>query len=377
MKNMQMICSLTVCLFLTGCWDMVELENRAFISAIAIDAYEQDIEGAIRFHAPDADYRFVATVSVPSSGTDTESGTALTATADTFMPALSMIRLGMPQQPYYGQAKVVVLGEGMLSDSELMRQAIDGMERNREISRKIIMLACEGNAAEILKAELAGKPFGMYAANFYADRRAVLGVAFKKDLESVLLDVRHANGTIIPMVAVREGFVELSGAAIVRDFELVSRLDDTEVRGLLLAKGKSENARITTDFDGVRLPLRLASQRAKLNFERTEQGLMCRLEISTKGSIEGYLINSDEDISSAENVARLNELFAHEIANNVTATFARLAETNVDGFGMFDRLRKFNYDLYEEFVQHKQIRLSDIIFVPVVDVRITDVGATR
>jgi len=356
---------------------MVELENRAFISAIAIDAYEQDIEGAIKFHAPDTEYKFVATVSVPNNGANTENRTTLTTMSDAFMPALSLIRLGMPQQPYYGQTKVVVLGEGLLNNAELMRQTLDGMERNREISRKIIMLTCEGNAADILKAEIAGQQFGMYIANFYADKHSALGVAFKKDLENTLLDLRSSNGTIIPRVAMHEGIVELSGAAIIKDFKLVGWLDDSEVRGLLFAKGKGENARVTTDFDGTRVPLRLISQRSKLNFERTEYGLVCKLEIRAKGSVEGYHINSVKNISSEESIAQLSQSFANEIAAEVSTTFAHFAEVGVDGFGILERLRKFNYDLYKEFVILNQIELSDVVFIPVVDVRITDVGATK
>jgi len=390
MKNLRTACALCVCLFLTGCWDKVELENHAFVSAIAIDAYNQNsiIENAISFNTPDEASQFVATVSMPGREGNNSDDVILTAVADAFMPALSLIKLGTPQEPYYGQAKVIVLGEGMLGDANIMRQAFDGMERNREISRKIVMLACEGDAAEILRADIAGEQFGMYIANFYTDKRSALGMAFKKDLEGVLKDMRRAAGIIIPKVAVREasgdskgsgasGIVELSGAAIIRDFELVGWLDDAEVRGLLFAQSMGKNARITTDFGGVRVPLRLASQRAKLNFDKTADGLVCKLEITAKGSVEGYRANSAGDISSAENIARLNELFANEIAEEVTSAFTRFAETGVDGFGIFDRLRKFNYGLYEEFVLGEEIELADIVFIPVVDVRITDVGAIR
>jgi len=301
----------------------------------------------------------------------------LTAAADALMPALSLIRLGTSQEPYYGQAKAIILGEGLLDDSALLAQAIDAMERNREISRKVVMLAYRGDSADILRADTEGEQLGMHISNFYSKSGVALGVAFKKDLESVLKDLRSFGGTVIPLIAVEDGLISLSGAALVSDFRLTGWLDDSEVRGLMLARGSGKGAHLTADFDGTRVPLRLSYQRARLKFDRDERGLVCVLDIRAKGSVEEYNANSRKDISSPENVAKLNELFAHAIEREVSAAHTRLAQSGVDGFGLLERLRKFNYDLYEEFVTEGKICISDITIIPIVDVRVTDVGATR
>ena len=365
-----------LCLMLTGCWDKVEIENRSFVSAVGIDAYKDEVENAINFDTPGSLNRFVATAAMPGQG-DGDSGTTLTSVADSLMPALAMIRLGTSQEPYYGQTKVIVLGEDLLSDPKLTAQAIDAMERNSEISRKVMILSCEGDASEILQADMEGTQLGIYIADFYADKRTALAVAFKKDLELILRDIRRADSTVIPRVAVNDGVVRLSGAALVNEFELTGWLDDAEVRGLMLAKGAGKNAYITADFGGVRVPLRVASNRARLKFSRDERGLVCTLSVQAKGSVEEYRANSDNDISSPENISHLNALFASAIESEISATHARLAESGVDALGMIDRLRKFNYSLYEEFVIHQGLGFEDITFVPVAEVHVTDVGATR
>ena len=364
-------------LALTACWDKVELENRAFVSAVGVDSYKHKPENAIRFDSTDSPSRFVATASIPSLVGKGEGSTTLTSVADAFLPALWMIRLGTSQEPYYGQTKAMVLGEGLLKDAALFAQAIDAMERNREISRKVVMLACKGDAQQVLKADTNEDQLGMHIANFYTDKRVSVGIAFKKDLDSVLRDLRRMNGTVIPRVAVNGGVVELSGAALVSEYQLVGWLGDTEVRGLLLAKGMGKNAHMTVDFGKTRVPLRLASQRARLKFKEGEQGLVCELRISAKGSIEEYVANSDTDISSPESLATLNILFAEAIEAEVMAAHTRLQESGVDALSLTDHLRKFNYSLYEEYVIRRGLTFADITLLPVIDVHVTDVGSTR
>ena len=380
MRYIAALYTLCACLITSGCWDKVQLENRGFVSAFGIDAYdaERTTGSALRLNSPQAYERFVVTVCMPSQGGSEEGGTTtLTAAADALIPALSLISLGTSQDPYYGQTKAIILGEGLLRDADLLAQAIDAMERNREISRKVVVLACRGDASEILQAEIKGEQIGMHISNFYNRRNAAMGVAFKKDLESLLKDLRSSGGSVIPAVAVEDGVISLSGAAMVSGFELAGWLDDAEVRGLMLARGRGENSHITTGFDGTRLPLRLSSQRARIKFERGEFGLICILNIHAKGSVEEYRANSAQDISSPENVARLNKLFAGEIEREITAAHKRLTQGGVDGLGLLERMRKFNYSLYEEFVIGEGISFSDITLIPVVDVHVTDVGSIR
>ena len=380
MKYKATLCALCVCLNLSGCWDKVELENRGFVSSFGIDAYspKRVSASALQIQSPSSSERFATTVSIPRlEKNEGNASIVLTSAGDTLMSALSLISLGTSQEPYYGQTKAIILGESLIQDAKLLSQAIDALERNREISRKVVILASRGDAAEILRAQTEGEELGMHISNFYDRRSVALGMAFKKDLESVLKDLRSFGGTVIPEVSVTEGVVSLSGAALVSDFALSGWLDDLEVRGLMLALGRGENSHITAAFDKTLVPLRLSSQTSRVRFERGEKGLECFFNIRAKGSVGEYNANSPQDISSPENVSHLNMLFAQSIEKEVSAAIERLKSSGVDGFGLLERMRKFNYDLYEEFVILGQISIGDIKITPIAEVHVTDVGATR
>lgn len=392
-KNLTAL-TLTLLLLFTGCWDKVEIENRAFVSAVGIDSFatpssfaEQDQEEAqegdqetkdpphlLKFDTNRAPTRFVATASLPGRNGE---GKALTSASDALIPALAMISLGTSQHPYYGQTKAIVLGEGLLQDPLLLTQTIDALERNYEISRKVIMLSCEGNASDILLDDIHGEQPGMYISNFYTDTRVRGGLAFKKDLENVLRDLRSTGGTVIPRIAVYNGQAEFSGAALIRDYNFAGWLNDCQVRGLLLAKGLGKNAHITVDFGGARVPLRITSQRARLKFSRQDGGLVCTLTIRAKGSIEEYRSDSVRNITSPENITILNTLFAKAIDTSINNAHARLQDANIDALGLLDHLRKFHYDLYKEFIIDKRQTLQDITFLTDTTIKITNTGSTQ
>ncbi|MCL2619291.1 MAG: hypothetical protein FWD98_09625, partial [Defluviitaleaceae bacterium] len=368
-----------LCLMLAGCWDRVQLENRGFVSAFGIDAYraEDPPVQALRIGSAGGKDRFVATVCMPDNTGKQEGGTVrLTSAADSLMPALSLIRLGTSQEPYYGQAKAIVLGDGLLRDPELVATAIDALERNREIPRKVAVLASKADAAEVLTADIDGDQFGMYITNFYANRPAAMGLAFKHDLENVLRDLRDSGGTVIPLVEVRGGVVSLSSAVMLSDYKFAGTLDDSHVRGLMFARGNAKDAHITAEFEGVRVPLRISSQRARLSFKRGGDGPVGVLRISVKGSVEEYRSTPHQDISTPQNVARLNKLFADAIEKEVLAAYDVMREAGVDGLGMMERMRKFHYSLYEEHVKNG-MSAGDIPLITLIDVHVTDVGAIR
>lgn len=342
-------------ILLTACWDKVELENRAFVNTVGIDTNEK---------------AFVVTALLPSHN---DNSNILTATSAGLYPALQNINLVSSQTAYYGQTKAIILSHSLLKNPDLLAQALDAMERNREVSRKVSLLASEEPAQNVLKAKLAeDQPLGMYISSFYTDKHSELGVAFKKDLEGLLEDLRRGNGAVIPCVKIKDEIAHLSGAALLSpELTLHSLLNSDELRGLMLAKGQADEAGIFARLDGVDVPLRLFKQRSKLNFGEDQSGLWCKINIKAWGSIDEYRLGQNLPHS----MEGLQALYARTIKEEIRHTACRLAEARVDGIGLLDHLRKFHYCLYEKYVLQNKINLSDIRIEIAADVVISDIGA--
>ena len=152
-------------LSLTGCFDKVELEERALVLAIGIDKYTDGND--TNTEKTGEEKRFIVSMAMPEVSEGEKTGNAnpmgngeeqnsineaiKVAEGSSIASTIELIDTYMSKNLYYGHTKVVVLGKEILQDEILLREVIDSLERNNEISRKIIVLGTMGTAKEILQ----------------------------------------------------------------------------------------------------------------------------------------------------------------------------------------------------------------------------------
>ena len=128
---------------LTGCWDKIEVENRAFVVAIGIDktggAYTVSITAPL----------------LKKDGEDEGQGPQhiKTATGQTVAEAMEKLGAKTNKTLYYGQAKTLVLGEELLDSKEMTANAVHAIQSKAAIDLGMNVLAAKGDAKDILTAK--------------------------------------------------------------------------------------------------------------------------------------------------------------------------------------------------------------------------------
>lgn len=354
-------------LLLTGCWDKVELENRGFVVSLGVDKNENKY--AVSMAVPN-----VAALA-EKSGSD-KANSVKTADNETIAGAMSMADSASSQTMYYGQTKMTVLGKDVLTDERLFREALDAMERNREINRKMIILSTQGEAKDILEAEIPGEPMvGMYIANYYKSNANRTGITFRQDLEKILLDLRATDCTVIPQIEKNDDEINLSGMAVMKDFKLAGFLDEKETRGYLWLNGGCKDAMIIAPYEDGYIPLRIAQNRSKLRFY-DDEGLVCHAIVNVEGNIAEYTFTGQS--FDDKTLQSLGDLFAEIIENEISATVRRMQEDfAADGYLFKEKLRKKNYPLFLQVIEDWENAYANMKIIPEAHVKITGAGAIR
>jgi hypothetical protein len=124
----------------TGCWDRVEIENRAFVVAIGIDKGEEK--------------NYAVTLSVPvyeKDENENEKNAELkTAEGENISDALKIIADKNEKQIYYGQTNLIIFGEEIFHNEELFQSAVEELNLVLKSPRRIAV-AISKNAAKILR----------------------------------------------------------------------------------------------------------------------------------------------------------------------------------------------------------------------------------
>jgi len=180
-------------LFLGGCWDGVEIEERVFAVAIGIDAAEEGVSFSI------ARARL-------ETGDDEDCAEPPT-TGQNLYEAIQKMDARSSRKLTLGQAKAVVFGTALLEDAELFREVVKTLENNREIDRTIAVLAADSDyLAEVLNARPPGEAkSGYYVVN--AEKLARKSGGKAKDLKAVLADLKAGGETVLPLVVWEDGHV--------------------------------------------------------------------------------------------------------------------------------------------------------------------------
>jgi Ger(x)C family germination protein len=312
---------------LSGCWDRVEIENRAFVVAMGIDKGEGE--------------NYAVTLSVPILNKESDEKPAFIKTAEgqTICEALKKLDAKNDKSLYYGQTKLIVLGTDILKERELLTAAIHTLENKLPAARRIHVLAAE-DPAEILEAAPPGEILpGSYIPNMYRDRHKIGGASFTLDFERLsTIIAMPESGAIIPKVEAHgkeKDELQLSGAAVLKNSQKTGRLSPDELRGFLWAFHGGNTGAVVTHEN---LSLTVDTHKATIKFK--ENPLRIIISVEAEGKIYGTPATDQTDHTAA---------FTRTIAEEVISAAHTLHSTHtIDGYNWLELLRKKNYKLYKK-----------------------------
>jgi len=359
-------------------WDRTELEGRAFVVAIGIDAGDDEGE------------RFEVSMSIADvAAMEGEGGDDVSilrvASGESLALAMGQIDAKISDNVYYGHTKAIVLGKCILEDESLLREVIDTLQRKNEINIKCIVMAADQKAA---KDMLEAKPreqglLGLYLSGFYNNHNANAAAhVLKLDLEGLTEGMRDTQSAVIPKIALEDDEVAISGVAVLRGFELAGTVDDEEMAGFLWIMGDAIGTQIAIEAGKSEghghITFLAATSRTKLSFKELDGRLHCIIKIKTEGSIEGARFMEDYLYNTAT-MLKLQKNFATKIQNEIESTINIFQQDlAVDGFGIKEQLRKKDWRLYQKYNdQDWQDTFKDMQFTINVDVTIRNAGSVK
>lgn len=352
---------------LTGCWDKIELEDRGFAVSLGID--KKDDGYSVTVAIPN-------TAALAEKGGEDKARAIKSADGGTIAEALRKVDIATRQSMYYGQLKMTVLGEDIMKDEKLFREAIDAMERNRDINRKMIVLAAKGKASKILEADIPGEPMvGMYVYNYYRTNANQTGVTFRQDLKNTITELRSAGSTIIPVINTDKKEIALSGSAVINDFKLAGYLDDKETRGYMWLNGGC-NAVINIDYKNILIPIQINHSRSRIAFYEDDGGIVCDASVHTKGTVAEYNLTGQS--FTDQKLQEMSAILETKLEEEILVSIKKLQEElSADGYNLLDILRKRDYHLFLQVVEDWENEYKNMKIIPSVHADITGTGALR
>ena len=149
MKKLLVLLLISSLMLTSGCWDSREIEERLFVTAIAVDINEEVQEGNVN--------RLIVTYKYPNINTiGKNSGSGpinftLSVPASGISHASTAFMREAPFPFYFKHLKVIIFSKELLEHEELVRHILDELNRSPQINKRARIAVTEGKARDVLK----------------------------------------------------------------------------------------------------------------------------------------------------------------------------------------------------------------------------------
>ncbi|MGG1519388.1 Ger(x)C family spore germination protein [Paenibacillus oryzisoli] len=347
-------------LFLSGCWDRVEIDQRGFVTGVAVDmgnvTEKQDQEAPKSVPTYRSTYQIIVPAGLKQSGSSKEVSTA--STGGTYfnisafgnsMPAISSkIAAETSRSPYFEHLKIIAISSDLAKGSNNIADIMDYFLRDNEIRRGVKILITDGPAKEVLSVDSLNEKYPIAyiesTINNIKNNNAMVPATRIGDLHEQLL---KNNAYVVQKIKSSHGKMSLTGAAVIDNKNrFVGFLSDEETQGLNLLKGDVKGGTLEVKLDGQLLDFGFDNEHSRITavLEGNEiQKFMIAI------TAEGYIGKTAEqlDLTKLNNITMLQKAIEEQIVHVCEATIHTLqSRYQKDVIGLGEYLNQNHYRLW-------------------------------
>jgi len=221
-------------LCLTGCWDVVEMEERAFVIGMGID--EGSKPGQLKLT-----YQIAVPRTLASGGQGGGAGDpyfTITAEGQNFYLADRAIAASAERVLDLEHLQVIVFGEGFARAG--IDRVVDPLLRSPQVRRRTTVFVSRGEAKNVFQV----KPFleattAMYMAGMIeSNEPRTFRVSAAVDLGRIAENIRRQSDYAIARVTPGERALKGAGAAVFKQYHMIGWLGEVEATALKLLRGE-------------------------------------------------------------------------------------------------------------------------------------------
>ena len=340
---------LSVFLF-TGCWDKVEPEERGFVTAMGIDKANSSLFNiCVEVPSPEAFQEDSGGgEEKKEEGEESENSYTESYKGNSVWSAVKSIDGKIDRKLNFGQIKLCVFGEDILKDREMFKQAVDALERSKEVGRKVLICSAKEDAEEILKGYTGDrKTAGLFVTAFFNNNRKNTDITLKKSLQDMLVQLSSTGNTVLPIIGIDNGELYFSGMSVIKDYVLSGYAEEDIMKGYVIVKEDIMETDITTKLNGVEVPLKVTKKNTDIKFSEENNKVKCIINVDIEGSVEEYR-------NGAVPIGELEKAYKNTVSESIKNTFDFFKyNLNTDVFELQEYCRKKENDLYKKFGKDK------------------------
>lgn len=362
MRRRSLVVLMILLMFaISGCWDIEDLDDRAPIIALGLDAAPNNMVMA------SAQVPLFEPPPVLGASASEKSFHTITSIAKTSYGAATGLENKAAKSIFWGHLKAVVVNSALAERG--LKQYCSFLERLPQIRPQCLMVLTSTTTQDLLSVSLSSKMLpGLAIFDF-------LMLTAKWDefypMPVWIFTTEMENGPVDPFLPIisydqEEQVFRSEGLAVFHRDRLVGKLSENESRMALLIMGKAKNAYLTVPVPGMgEITLHGMSANSRLKICRIRPKIVFQVEVKANG-MAGE-ITSDRTNLKTGDIKKIEHAIAASLKKDMLATIRHLQQVRSDIIGFGDTVRadqptiwkKLNWDQeYPRLIMQLKVRFN-------------------
>lgn len=383
-----MLILLTICM--TGCWDKVEIDQKAFASVIGVDAGKdigkekqlKEINSSASFTGSKLD-KIKVTYAFPdiSKLGPEKGGTAVDKTmsidAYSMQDSIDKIVNKSSRNLSFGHLKLIVLNTSILDYSSTFKEVIDYLQRQPAINRMIYIVFSEDKSEEILKFKPnMEKSVENYIIGILENNKKN-NTSSPLTLNEFLEETSQNSTALVPVINIdkKSKDLKISKVAVIKDDKIKGYISTEQANNIQLINKKFKGGTRTIIRDGSPLDYSIENNERKIKI-RDKKKLSFDIKLNLEGQIKGH--NIDKQISSKGDINKIEEDLNKAITQDIKEII-RISQTeyNTDILDLGGFIHKYHPKLWKEIKGNWNELYKTVDINVTADTKVRRIGAIK
>lgn len=347
---------------LTGCWDNVEINDREYIFAVGVDK------------GKDGKLSFVAEIPKINEGSEEQRLIYIDESKD-FASFYNSSFLRSDKVISDRLMQVIVIGESVAADSELLKKIFDEIQRSPQINRRVKIAVAKGSAKDIITTEIPRNPI---VGRYLSEMLIKLKKSNYQDIytfDEALLNLQEYGSGMIPIVEKHEDSLKIESSAVMKDYEHIGNFnnDENEIIMLLIEPKASSLKNISVSIDDARVSLGAVNIKVTDKIKLNGDKLSVDYYVSLYCYIDSFTLNN-KSLADINFISRIKDTATKQISELTDNTISKLQKTyKADVMRIKGNLNKFHKKEYDKIKdKYEQVFVdADIKVHYVMDIKST------
>ena len=346
-------------IFLTGCWDQVEIEKRGFIIGIAFDLAQKkggELDAPEEKKVYKGTYQFVIPSGLGQGGSSQGNSSSkaynnLVVEGETISEQINRLAGQTSRTPFSEHLQTIILSESLVRIPQVCSQVLDFFLRDNETRRGIHIFVAEGEAGPILDIP----PIPENLPVMYIDSIAKNSFKNATILPEKRIGTLHEHfiskkSFVLPKIKRKGQKINITGAAVFdgHNTQMVGFINGEITEGLNMITNEYKQGSLKTKVEDKPVVYDIKREKSSVKVQvKNKDDIRVYIKIKTEGVIEESFVSLD--YMNAKVLSKVEIAAEKEIERKVAKTIKVFQkDLKVDALGLSGYVEREDYEIWKQ-----------------------------